>query len=113
MGYLLMSYRVRATERLSDEQWLELTSLASKYGFSVPRLRLLGRREQTDLTDEEAVGLHAALERALSMEEPSEDISIEDTSIEDISIDRDTVRRVAHVLHQPGGKLLRRTPDWF
>src|SRR5829696_8567814 len=108
MGYLLMSYRVRATERLSDEQWLELTSLASKYGFSVPRLRLLGRREQTDLTDEEAVGLHAALERALSTEEPSEDISIED-----ISIDRDTVRRVAHVLHQPGSKLLRRTPDWL
>ncbi len=103
MGYLLMSYRVRATESLSDEQWLELTSLASKYGYSVPRLRLLGRREQTDLTDEEAVGLHAALERALSMEEPSEDISI----------DRDTVRRVAHVLHQPGSKLLRRTPDWF
>ncbi len=52
MGYLLMSYWVRATERLSDEQWLELTSLASKYGFSVPRLRLLGRREQTDFTDE-------------------------------------------------------------
>ena len=108
-----MSYRARASERLSDEQWLGLTSLASTYGFSVPRLRLLERREQTDLTDEEAVGLHAALERALSMEEPSEDISIEDTSIEDISIDRDTVRRVAHVLHQPGSKLLRRTPDWF
>ena len=113
-----MSYKVTAAERLSDEQWLELTSLASKYGFSVPRLRNLGRREEADLTDEEAVGLHAALERALSTEEPSEDISIEDTSIEDISIedisiDRDTVRRVAHVLHQPGSKLLRRTPDWF
>ena len=108
MGYLLMSYRMRASEWLSDEQWLELTSLASKYGFSVPRLRLLGRREQTDLTDEEAVGLQAALERTLS-EEPSEHLSIG----EDQTIDRDTVRRVAHVLRQPGGKLLRRTPDWL
>src|SRR5215217_3945808 len=105
MGYLLMSYQVRASEWLSDEQWLELTSLASTYGFSVPRLRLLGRREQTDLTDEEAIGLHAALERTLSAEEPSED-----TSIEDISIDREMVRRVAHVLRQHGGKLLRRMP---
>jgi hypothetical protein len=107
MGYLLMSYRARASERLSDEQWLGLTSLASTYGFSVPRLRLLERREQTDLTDEEAVGLHDALERALSTEEPSKHISI----VEDKTIDRDTVRRVAHVLRQHGGKLLRRTPD--
>jgi hypothetical protein len=36
MGYLLMSYQVRASEWLSDEQWLELTSLASKYDFSAP-----------------------------------------------------------------------------
>jgi len=32
-----MSYQVTASERLSDEQWLELTSLASKYGFSAPQ----------------------------------------------------------------------------
>ena len=102
-----MSYRVRATERLSEEQWLELTLLASKYGFSVPRLRLLGRREQTDLTDEEAVGLQAALERALSAEEPPS----EHTSTEDKPLDRDMVQRVAHVLRQHGGKLLRRMPD--
>jgi hypothetical protein len=107
MGYLLMSYRVRASERLSNEQWLELTSLASKYGFSVPRLRLLDRREQTVLTDEEAVGLHAALERALSAEQPSEHSSI----VEDKTVERDTVRRVAPVLGRHGGKLLRRTPD--
>ena len=107
MGYLLMSYRVRATERLSDEQWLELTSLASKYDFSVPRLRLLGRREQTDLTDEEADGLHAAFQRALSAEEPSS----KHTSSEDKPLDREMVRRVAHVLRQHGGKLLRRMPD--
>src|SRR5215213_11444843 len=60
MGYLLMSYQMRASEWLSDEQWLELTSLASKYDFSAPRLRNLARREETDLTDEEAYGLHAA-----------------------------------------------------
>jgi hypothetical protein len=108
MGYLLMSYQARASERISDEQWLKLTSLASTYGFSVPRLRLLERREQTDLTNEEAVGLHDALERALSAEEPtSEHISF----VEDKTIDRDTVRRVAHVLRQHGGKLLRGTPD--
>src|SRR5215213_2110240 len=107
MGYLLMSYQVRASEWLSDEQWLELTSLASKYGFSVPRLRLLGRREQTDLTDEEADGLHAALQRALSVEEPSS----EHTSTEDKPLNREMVRRVAHVLRQHGGKLLRRMPD--
>jgi len=80
--------------------------LASKYGFSVTRLRNLGRREEADLTDEEAVGLHAALERALAAEEPSEHISTEDKTL-----DRGTVRRVAHVLHQRGGKLLRRTPE--
>ncbi len=107
MGYLLMSYQVRASEWLSDEQWLELTSLASKYDFSVPRLRLLGRREQTDLTDEEADGLHAAFQRALSAEEPPS----EHTSTEDKPLDRDMVRRVAHVLRQHGGKLLRRMPD--
>ena len=107
MGYLLMSYQVTAAERLSDEQWSELTLLASKYGFSVPRLRLLGRREQTDLTDEEADGLHAALQRALSVEEPSS----EHTSTEDKPLNREMVRRVAHVLRQHGGKLLRRMPD--
>jgi len=101
MGYLLMSYKVTAAERLSDEQWLELTSLASKYGFSVPRLRNLGRREEADLTDEEGVGLHAALERALAAGEPGEHISAEDKTL-----DRDTVRRVAHVLRQRGGKLV-------
>jgi hypothetical protein len=106
MGYLLMAYQVRAAERLVDEQWLELTSLASKYGFSVPRLRNLGRREEADLTDEEGVGLHAALERALAAGEPSEH-----SSTENKALDLDTVRRVAHVLCQRGGKLLRRTPN--
>jgi hypothetical protein len=106
MGYLLMSYQVRAAERLADEQWLEITSLASNYGFSVPRLRNLGRREETDLTDEEGVGLHAALERALSAGEPSEHISTENKTL-----DRDTVRRVAYVLRQRGSMLLRRTPN--
>src|SRR5215217_5514032 len=106
MGYLLMAYQVRASEWLSEEQWLELTSLASKYGFSVPRLRNLGRREEADLTDEEGVGLHAALEQALAAEKPCEHISTEDKTL-----DRGTVRRVAHVLHQRGGKLLRRTPE--
>ncbi len=95
-----------APERLSDEQWSELTLLASKYGFSRPRLQNLGRREEADLTDEEGVGLHAALEQALAAEESSEHISIEDKTL-----DRDTVRRVAHVLRQRGGKLLRRTPE--
>ena len=64
MGYLLMSYQVSVSEWLFEEQWLELTSLASEYGFSMPRLRKLGRREAADLTDEEVVGLLAALERA-------------------------------------------------
>ena len=107
MGYLLMSYQVRASEWLSDEQWLELTSLASKYDFSAPRLRNLARREETDLTDEEADGLHAAFQRALSEEEPPS----EHTSTEDKPLDRDMVRRVAHVLRQHGGKLLRRMAD--
>jgi len=100
-----MSYQVRAAEWLSDEQWLELTSLASEYGFSVPRLRNLGRREEADLTDEEGVGLHAALERALSEGEPGEHISIGRL------LDQNTVRRVAHVLGQRGAKLLRHMPD--
>ena len=106
MGYLLMAYQVRASEWLSEEQWLELTSLASEYGFSVPRLRNLGRREEADLTDEEGVGLHAALERALAAGEPSEQISTEDKTL-----DRGTVRRVVHVLRQRGVKMLRHMPD--
>ena len=101
-----MSYKVTAAERLSDEQWLELTSLASKYGFSEPWLQNLGRREEADLTDEEGVGLHAALERALSEGEPEEHISIRR-----LILDRDTVQRVAHVLEQRGAKLLRHMPD--
>ena len=107
MGYLLMSYQVRASEWLSDEQWLEITSLASKYDFSAPRLRNLARREETDLTEEEADGLQAAFQRALSAEEPSS----EHPSSEDKPLDREMVRRVAHVLRQQGGKLLRRMPD--
>src|SRR5829696_6781833 len=106
MGYLLMSYQVSVSEWLFEEQWLELTSLASEYGFSVPRLRKLGRREAADLTDEEGVGLHAALERALSEGEPGEHISIGR-----LILDQDTVRRVAHVLGQRGAKLLRHMPD--
>src|SRR5215217_4161404 len=110
MGYLLMSYQVSSnhcsSESHSDEPWLELNSLASKCDFSAPRLRNLAWREETDLTDEEADGLHAAFQRALSAEEPSEH-----TSTEDKPLDRDMVRRVAHVLRQHGGKLLRRMPD--
>jgi len=106
MGYLLMSYQVSVSEWLSNEQWLELTSLASEYGFSMPRLRKLGRREAADLTDEEVVGLLAALERALAAGEPGEHISSGR-----LILDRGTVRRVVHVLRQRGVKVLRHMPD--
>ena len=101
-----MSYQVSVSEWLSNEQWLELTSLASKYGFSEPWLRNLGRREEADLTDEEGAGLHAALERALAAGEPGEHISSGR-----LILDRDTVRRVVHVLRQRGVKMLRHMPD--
>jgi len=105
-----MRYQVVAgtkDEHLSDEVWLGLIALASRYGFSAPRLGILGRREELDLTEEEAEGLHAALERALSAEEPIEHIATEDDAL-----DRDTVRRVVNVLRQEGLKILRRTPSW-
>ena len=96
-----------ADEPLSDEEWMQLAALAVKHGFSAPRLGSLGRREQVDLTEEEAAGLYAALERALSAGEPAEHIATEDDTL-----DRDTVRRVSHVLRQPGLKMVRRTPPW-
>jgi hypothetical protein len=67
-------------------------------------LGLLERSEQVDLTEEEAAGLYAALERALFAGEPAEHVATEDDAL-----DRDTIRRVRHVLQQPGLKILRRT----
>ena len=104
MGYQVVAGR--ATADLSDEAWSDLIALASRHGFSAPRL-LLERRGDTDLTDEEVEGLNAALKRALSVREPAENIAAEDDTL-----DRDTVRRVDHVLRQEGLKIVRRTPAW-
>ncbi len=60
-----------STESLTDKVWLDLIALASKHSFSAPRLSLLGRREDAELSDEEAAGLRAALERALSVGNPA------------------------------------------
>ena len=87
---------------------MQLAALAVKHGFSAPRLGSLGRREQVDLTEEEAEGLYAALERALFAGEPA----AEHIPPEADTPDRDTVRRVSHVLIQPERKTLRRTPPW-
>ncbi len=97
-----------ATESLSDKVWLDIIGLASRHGFSAPRLGLLGRREDTDLTEEEVEGLHAALEQALLVGEPAEHMATEDDTL-----DRDTIRRVVHVLRQEGLKVVVRcTPPW-
>jgi hypothetical protein len=92
-------------ESLSDEGWMDLIALASKHGFSAPRLSLLGQYADTNLTEAEDSGLYAALERALTAGEPQEHITPEHDDL-----DRDTVRRVSHVLRGPGLKMLRRTP---
>jgi hypothetical protein len=105
MGYQVVAST--AAETLSDEVWMDLISLASKHGFSAPRLGLLERSEQVDLTEEEAAGLYAALERALFAGEPVERIATEDDTL-----DCDTVHRVRHVLQKPVLKMLRRTPPW-
>ena len=105
MGYQIVTGT--AAEELSDEVWMDLIALASKHGFSAPRLGLLERSEQVDLTVEEAAGLYAALERALFAGEPAEHIATEDDAL-----DRVTVRRMGHVLRQPELKMLRRTPPW-
>jgi hypothetical protein len=105
MGYQVVAGT--AHEELSDEEWMDLISLASKHGFSAPRLGLLERSAQVELTEEEAAGLYAALERALSAGEPAERIATEDDTL-----DRATVHRVRHVLQKPVLKMLRRTPAW-
>ena len=105
-----MEYQIVAStahEDLSDEVWMDLISLASKHGFSAPRLGLLERSAQVDLTEGEAAGLYAALERALFAGEPAEHIPPEADTL-----DRDTVSYVSHVLRQPERKILRRTPPW-
>ncbi len=94
-------------EPLSDGEWMDLIALASRHGFSAPRLGNLGRREHVDLTEEEITGLHVALDRALFAGEPAEHIATEDDVL-----DRDKVRRVSYVLRQPERKILRRTPPW-
>ncbi len=95
-----------ATENLTDEVWLDVISMASRYGYSAPRLSNLGRDEEVNLRVDEAVGLHAALQKALSAGTPAHHplATAEDT------LDRDTVRRVVHVLGQQGDKILRRAP---
>ncbi len=105
MGYEIVAGT--AVEALSNEVWMQLTALAVKHGFSAPRLGSLERHEQVDLTEEEAAGLYAALERALTAGEPAEHIATEDDAL-----DRVTVRRVSHVLLKPERKTLRRTPPW-
>src|SRR5215218_11338247 len=103
MGYQIVAGT--AHEELSDEVWMDLIALASKHGFSAPRLGHLEWSEQVDLTEEEATGLYAVLERALLAGEPAKHIAPEDDAL-----DRDTVHRVRHVLEQPVLKMLRRTP---
>ncbi len=103
MGYQIVTNK--DGESLSDEVWMDLIALASKHGFSAPRLSHLGQYADTDLTEAEDSGLYAALERALFAGEPQERITPE----HDV-LDRDTVRRVRHVLRGPGIKMLRRTP---
>ncbi len=111
-----------ANEILSDKVWLDLIALAAKHGYSAPRLGHLGRNADTDLTEEEAVGLYVTLERVLTTVELQER-----STTEDDVLDRDTVHRVRRVLRQPapkrlhrvrrvqwqpGLKRLRRTPPW-
>jgi hypothetical protein len=105
MGYQVVAGT--ATQTLSDEEWMDLIALASKHGFSAPRLGHLEWHAQMELTEEEATGLYAALERALFAGEPAEHIPTEANRL-----DRDTVRRVRHVLIEPERKTLRRTPPW-
>jgi hypothetical protein len=105
MGYQIVADT--AHETLSDEVWLDLIAMAANHGYSAPRLGQLWRYENIDLTEEEAAGLYTALESALTAGEPQEHITTEDDVL-----DRDTVRRVSHVLRQPGVKMLRRTPSW-
>jgi methylase of polypeptide subunit release factors len=105
MGYQIVAGT--AHETLSDEVWLDLIAMAAKHGYSAPRLGQLWRYENIDLTEEEAAGLYAALERALTAGEPQEYITTEDDVL-----DHETVRRVSYVLRQPGLKMLRRTPTW-
>ena len=106
MGYQLVADK--AAGILSDEVWMDLISLASKHDFSAPRLSLLGGYEEAYLSEEEAAGLYAALERALFAGEPA----AEHIPPEADTVDRDTLRRVRHVLVQPERKTLRRTPPW-
>ena len=94
-------------ESLSDEGWMDLIALASKHGFSAPRLSHLGQYADTNLTEAEDSGLYAALGRALFAGEPAEGIATEDDAL-----DRNKVHRVRHVLGQPVLKMLRRTPRW-
>ena len=102
MGYQVVAGAARAN--LSDEAWLDLIALATEYGFSAPRLGHLERCEEVDLTEEEAEGLLLALERALWAGDLAEHRAAEGDTL-----DRDTVRRVVHMLRHSGIKLLRRT----
>ena len=104
MGYQIVTNT--DGESLSDEGWMDLIALASKHGFSAPRLSHLGQYADTRLTEAEDSGLNAALERALFAGEPA----AEHTPPEADTLDRDTVRHVSHVLVQPERKTLRRTP---
>ena len=63
-----------AGKALSYEEWMELIWLASKHGFSAPRISLLGRHEEVDLSQEAAEGLDPALERAIFSRATAEDI---------------------------------------
>jgi hypothetical protein len=105
MGYQIVAGT--ANDILSDKVWMDLIALADKHGYSALRLGHLGRNAHTDLTEEEAAGLYAALERLLTTVELRE----HSTTEEDV-LDRDTVHRVRLVLRQPGRKRLRRTPPW-
>ena len=105
MGYQIVTGTT--AEALSDEEWMDLIALAAKHGFSAPRLGLLQRSALVELTEEEAAGLYAALERALFAGEPAQRIATEDDVL-----DRATVHCVRHVLQQPVLKILRRTPPW-
>ena len=94
-------------ESLSEKAWLDLIALAALHGSAAPRLGYLVRDAAAYLSEEEAAGLHAALESILTVVVLQEHITTE----HDV-LDRDTVHRVTHVLRQPGLKMLRRTPPW-
>ena len=101
MGYLISEAEGQRSVKLTDSQWAALIYVASKHGFSAPRLRLEAEDQVLEVDESDAEGFRVALGKALEARD------IDEITVPGGELDYDTIQRVRDVLLSEGVCLAR------